>query len=111
MAMRLQFLETSEHGLRWMRRYYRLAFPEGKNSAVVHLNSAKLQLLEQPYSGHIFDDFDNVRELNITNTPFSILYSIQKETIYIIDIRDQRGMRSHEALAVFVDQAMRKYFD
>ncbi len=107
--MKLRFLETSEFGLRWMRRYYSENFPEGKDNAAIHLKLAKLQLSEQPYSGHKFDDFDNVRELNVTNTPFSIIYTIQEEITYIIDIRDQRGMRSHEALEAFVSQINKKY--
>ena len=107
--MKLRFLETSEHGLRWMRRYYRLKFPEGQKNALSHFSAAKSQLLDQPFSGHIFDDFDNIREVNITNTPFSILYTIRDDTIYVIDIRDQRGMRSHDALAAFVDEVKRKY--
>ena len=109
MAMQLRFLETSEHGLRWMRRYYRLKFPEGQENAQTHFLTAKSQLLDQPYSGHLFDDFENVREMNITNTPFSILYTIRDETIYVIDIRGQRGMRSHEALAAFVDQIRKRH--
>lgn len=109
MCMKLRFLETSEHGLRWMRRYYRQKFPEGRENAVKHLQVAKSQLLAQPYSGHPFDDFDTVRELSIINTPFSILYTIRDETIYVIDIRDQRGMRSHEALAAFVAEVKGRY--
>ncbi len=87
-----------------MRRYYRQRFPEGRNNALRHFQAAKAQLLDQPWSGHRFEDFEEVRELPVHNTPFSILYTIREETIYVIDIRDQRGMRSHEALGVFIDE-------
>ena len=43
----------------------------------------------------------DVREYKIIGTAFSLLYTVANDTIWIIDIRDQRGFRSAEALRYF----------
>jgi len=37
------------------------------------------------------------------------LYTMKNETIYIIDVRDQRGLRSAAALQVFTTELREKY--
>lgn len=76
-----------------MLQYYGRVFPDGHKKGQQKYNDAKLLLRANPLSGHQFDDWQNVRELNILQTPFSIIYTIGEDTIYVIDIRDQRGVR------------------
>lgn len=91
--MKLRFASSSEHGLRWMLRYYERVFPAGRKGAAQNYRKAKAQLLQEPYSGHPFRDHDGVFELMIRRSYFSIIYTVEGETIFVIDIRDQRGMR------------------
>lgn len=97
----IRYLETSEHGLRWMRTYYdqnpQLNFEE----AVLSLLNTEEVLKVHPFSGSRFEDFDNVRQYQIGNTAFALLYTGARETIWIIDVRDTRGMRSADALRAF----------
>ncbi len=60
----------------------------------------------------MFEDFSNVRELHITRSAFSILYTVIDDTnfiIDIIDIRDSRGLRSAESLRTFAGELRDKY--
>jgi hypothetical protein len=50
-----------------------------------------------------------VREYNITGTAFSLLYSVMADNIWIIDIRDQRGLRSAEALRTFTSELRQRF--
>jgi len=92
--MQIRFLETSEDGLRWMFRYYERVFPAGRKSGLHKYREAKKLLRDNPFGGHPFDDINGVRERTILRTPFSIIYTVRDDTIYVIDIRDQRGFRS-----------------
>jgi len=42
-----------------------------------------------------------VREHPIVGACFTILYTVARDTIWVIDIRDARGLRSAEALRQF----------
>jgi hypothetical protein len=52
--------------------------------------------------GRRFEDFDAVREYLVQGTPFSLLYAIACDTVWIIDVRDQRGRRGAEAVRRFL---------
>jgi hypothetical protein len=107
--MKIQVLETAELGILWMKRYF-LSNPQLNSAdAFCNFNSAKKLLKEHPYTGEKYEDHDEVRELNISKTAFSILYTFKLDTIYIIDIRDQRGNRSAEALKKYATDLRKKY--
>jgi plasmid stabilization system protein ParE len=107
--MKIRFLETAEPGLRWMRRYFTEQPQLDRQAAVESYKSTKNLLKQEPYIGRIFDEIENVFERRISKTHFSILYSVRDETIYIIDIRDQRGLRSQDALKQYTQQIRQKY--
>jgi len=107
--MKITFLETSSFGLRWMKMYYRKNPQLDSRKASSSFEKTQLLLMDQPLIGHPFDDVEGVREIKIINTAFSILYAYKNDAIYVIDIRDQRGMRSVEAIREFNRHLREKY--
>ncbi len=69
---------------------------------------AETILCEHPAAGTRFEDSATVREYPVRGTSFSLLYTVARETVWIIDVRDQRGMRSAEALRQFLQEVRRK---
>lgn len=100
--MRIEYLATSEPGLRWMRSYYRRNPQLDIRRAAAALRAAEAVLREQPAAGRRFEDFETVREYLLQGTHFSLLYAVARGTVWIIDVRDQRGQRSAEALRDFL---------
>jgi hypothetical protein len=107
--MQVRFLETAEPGLRWFKQYY-AARPE-LNWPVARevLRATIAQLKANPYSGHTFDDFTEMFEKKLSKTAFSLLYTVHDQTIFVIALRDQRGLRSAAALRAFTAELRRKY--
>lgn len=105
----IQYLETSEPALRWFRAYYRQNPQLDRTKAIVALIRAERALSEFPVSGSIYEDFAIVREFKIRGTAFSILYTVARETVWIIDLRDQRGYRSAEALRLHAQELRNHY--
>jgi len=103
--MKLEYLRTSEPGLRWMREYYRRHPQLDTRRAAASLRTAETVLSGHPAAGRRFEDFETVREYLIQGTSFSLLYTVARDTVWIIDIRDQRGRRSAEALRRFLRDA------
>jgi plasmid stabilization system protein ParE len=100
--MKLRYLPTSEFGLRWMRSYY-LKNPQlNRRAASVAMKVAEQTLMSFPYSGQIYEAFEDVREFHIQGTAFAFLYTVSRDCVWIIDVRDTRGNRSAEALREFV---------
>lgn len=107
--MKLKYLQTSQLGVRWLKTYYRKNPQLNLKKAVASLQSAEQTLRENPLAGERFENHDNVRELPILGTSFSLLYTVAQDTIWIIDIRDQRGYRSAEALRLFNRELRARY--
>lgn len=107
--IRVQYLDTAALGLKWVRDYFRQQKQLNDMAAFEHYRNAIALLKQQPLAGRCFDGFDEVRELNVKNTAFSILYIYKYETIFVIDIRDQRGMRSAAMVVEFEARLRRKY--
>ena len=105
--MRLRYLPTAEPGLRWFRFYYRKNPQLDRAKAIHALARAEATLVEFPFSGAIYEDFEVVREQKILGTAFSLLYTIARETVWVIDLREQRGQRSAESLRRFLDDLRR----
>jgi len=106
--MRIAYLGTSEAGLRWMRTYYRRNPQLRIGRAAAALRTAEAILREHPAAGRRFEDFEAVREYLLHGTSFSLLYTVARDTVWIIDVRDQRGQRSAEALRHFLAELRAK---
>ena len=89
--MKIQFLESSNQGLRWMKEYYKNNPQLDHKKAFENFLQTQLLLCQQPFSGNKYENFDDIRELKIPKSNFSILYTHKRNTIFVIDIRDQRG--------------------
>jgi hypothetical protein len=100
--MRVEYLSTAQPGLRWMRAYFRRHSQLDVRRAAVSLRTAETVLREHPAAGRRFEDFEAVREYLIQGTSFSLIYTIARDTVWVIDVRDQRGQRSAEALRQFL---------
>jgi hypothetical protein len=105
---RLRYLATAEPGLRWMRTYYRRNPQLDAARAVDALRQAEAILRAQPEAGHRYEDRADVREWKMAGTAFSLLYTVARDTVWVIDVRDQRGLRSAEALRTFVAELRRR---
>tara|TARA_B110000977_G_scaffold186954_1_gene253511 strand:- start:2398 stop:2727 length:330 start_codon:yes stop_codon:yes gene_type:complete len=107
--MNIQFLESANPGIRWMRRYFREQPQLDAQAASESYKNTRSLLKQEPYIGHVFDEIKGVFERRILKTHFSILYAVKADTIYIIDIRDQRGLRSANALRQYSQHLKEKY--
>ncbi|NRA85893.1 MAG: hypothetical protein HRU28_00575 [Rhizobiales bacterium] len=92
-----------------MMQYYRKNPQLNRDRAFKNYEIAKSLLRDFSSLAEKFEDFEDVWEKNVTLTAFSILYTIRRETIYVIDIRDQRGNRSADALRRFNSELRNKY--
>lgn len=107
--MKLEYLQTAQAGVRWFRGYYRKNPQLNLPKAVAALRVAELTLRENPMAGERFDDFDTVREYKIIATAFSLLYILADDRVLMIDLRDQRGFRSADALRAFVAELRQRH--
>jgi len=107
--MKIQFLESAAPGIRWMRRYFREQSQLDSQAASHSYKKTRSLIKQEPYIGHVFDEIEGVFERKISKTQFSILYAVKADTVYIIDIRDQRGYRSANALRQYSQHLKKKY--
>lgn len=82
--MKIQFLESSAPGIRWMRRYFREQPQLNAKAASESYKTTKNLLKQEPCIGHVFDEIKGVFEKEISKTHFSIIYAVKGETIYIL---------------------------
>jgi hypothetical protein len=108
--MQVEFLQTSQPGLRWMIQYYRSNPQLNQARAFASFSATERRIADLAPPRETFAGLKNVWEVKIQKTAFSFLYTIQDQTVYVIDIRDQRGHRSAEALRAF-DRELRKKYD
>jgi|UPI00030358AB hypothetical protein len=108
--MQIEFLQTSQPGLRWMIQYYRSNPQLSEAKAFASFAATERRIAELAPPRETFADLKDVWEVKIQKTAFSFLYTIQGQTVYVIDIRDQRGHRSAEALRAF-DRELRQRYD
>ena len=107
--MKIEYLETSRYGASWMKYYYDTHPELNGAQAYLNLEGALDYLLEHPLGGHPYNGRKDVREKSILQTPFSLLYVAKRDTIFVVDIRDSRGMRSARALREFNRKVRGKY--
>ena len=86
-----------------------IAGTPSSTSAKRALRAAEQTLSEFPLVGERFEEREDVREQHILGTPFSLLYTVARDTIWIIDLRDTRGLRSAEALSVFTRELQTRF--
>jgi hypothetical protein len=109
--MKLRYLPIAQPGLHWFRACYAQNPQLELANAVEALRRTEATLRDFPFSGARYEDFDAVRAHTIAGTEFSLLYSLSRDTIWILDVRDPRGQRSAEALRSFAEgsaQAVRR---
>jgi len=109
--MQVEFLQTSQPGLRWMIQYYRSNPQLSEAKAFASFAATERRIAELAPPRETFAGFKDVWEVKIQKTAFSFLYIIQGQTVYVIDIRDQRGHRSAEALRAFGRELRQRYDD
>jgi hypothetical protein len=109
--MELLFLETAQPGLRWLRRYYVRNPQLSKQKAAANFSAARALIRENPFIGHPYEEMSEVREHPIRGTNFTIVYTVARDTIWVIDIRDVRGLRSAEALRQFTRELRERLRD
>ena len=100
--MKLQYLDTAQTGLLWMRRYYREQPQLNVQKAVASLLRAETVLQGMPFAGSQYESGPEVRVYVLQGTAaFALLYTVLHDTVWIIDVHDQRGFRNAEALRHF----------
>lgn len=107
--MEVRYLETAQPGLRWFRAYYRQNPQLSRTKAIASLIHAEAMLGEFPLSGAAYEDFASVREYKVQGTAFSFLYTIARDIVWIIDLRDQRGQRSADTLRLHIRELRQRY--
>jgi len=88
--MELVYLPSTVSDLEWFRTYYSDAFPNGQKQAQKQFIAIEQILRDNPHIGHK-TEFNNVRELVISKTPFSIIYRLTPDRIEILRIWDNRA--------------------
>ena len=89
--MKIVFLEATKADLRWFKRYYTKAFPEGRPNANAQYRAFLRLLKERPTIGHPAEDGEGVREYSIPRTPFCALYRVVEDRIEVIRVYDSRS--------------------
>lgn len=88
--MKIVFLEDTTQDIQGFRYHYRSVFPEGSAKARAHLKAIQKAMAANPYAGHPSDARDNVRELSIPRTPFTLIYRVTPTRIEILRLWDTR---------------------
>ena len=88
--MKIVFLEDAAQDIQWFRFYYQSIFPEGSKRARSNLKAIQQTLAANPYAGHPSDAREDVRELSVPRTPFSLIYRVTPDQIEILRLWDAR---------------------
>jgi len=107
--MKLKYLQTAQVGARWFRSYYRQKPQLNLPESVGALHVAEATLREHPMAGERVEGRLSVREYKISGTAFSLFYTVAMDAIWVIDICDQRGLRSAEALWLFTSELRQRF--
>ena len=88
--MRIVYLPSTRQDLLWFRQYYQVVFTAGDKKVKVHFHAMQQLLLSNPYIGRQVDGKEDVRELQIARTPFSVIYRVTSVQIEVLRIWDNR---------------------
>lgn len=105
----IHYLETSKLGVAWLRSYYRKNPQLRMSEAVASLRHSERLIADPAFLAPQYEDDKRIRKMRIDGTHFSILYVIDGDALYIIDIHDPRGLRSYEAIQNFERELRQKY--
>lgn len=92
--MKREFLSSALEDLEWAGRYYQRVFPQGRANFRASFRATQKILKENPYLGMRLEDNQDVRQLIIVKTPFSLIYRVTKTHIEVIRVLDNRGDNS-----------------
>jgi hypothetical protein len=88
--MKIVFLASTVQDLQWFRHYYRNVFPDGGGKAGAHFKAALSTLAANPYAGKPCEPWQDVRELSIPRTPFTLIYRVAQTQIEVLRLWDVR---------------------
>ncbi|NUH65494.1 type II toxin-antitoxin system RelE/ParE family toxin [Sulfitobacter sp. S0837] len=88
--MKIVFLEDTMQDIQWFRYHYQSVFPEGSAKARAHLKAIQKTLTVNPYAGQPSDAREDVRELSVPRTPFTLIYRVTPSQIEILRLWDAR---------------------
>ena len=81
--MQLVYLPSAVGDLLWLRHYYTRVFPEGAAAARARVLAMERLILDNPHIGR--PTHRGVRRLQITRTPFFVLYRVAPDRIEICE--------------------------
>ncbi len=90
--MKLIFLDSARSDLAWMRNYYARVFPQGAANAAANMRATRRMLTANPSVGHPTDT-ESLRELQISRTPFALIYRVNGARIEVLRVWDCRADR------------------
>ena len=91
--MRLVYLPSTRGDLLWLRHYYARVFPAGAAAARTRMLAMERLILDNPHLGRPTHRA-GVRRLQITRTPFFLLYRTTADRIEILRVIDGRSFDS-----------------
>ncbi len=91
--MKIVYLPRVRADVAWMRRYYESIFPEGYKRARQEFRAIETLLIAHPHAGHL-TEFEGVREISVSRTPFSFIYRVREGQIEVLRMWDNRADRA-----------------
>jgi plasmid stabilization system protein ParE len=89
--VKLVYLADTQPDMRWFRRYYSNAFPDGRANAQKQFLATQRILLENPHIGHPSETFEGAREFDVVRTPFIFVYRLRADRIEVLRVVDSRS--------------------
>jgi len=89
------YLSGTIPDINWLTYYYGEIFPAGRANMRTQLYATEKLLEENPYIGRVFEEVDGVWEIQISKTPFSLIYRVTGLHVEILRVWDQRRDRSN----------------
>jgi plasmid stabilization system protein ParE len=89
MALELVFLPSARLDLQWFRIYYTVHFPEGMAKANNRFDACLKLLCDHPMMGRAAGRLPR-RRFSVPDTPYTIVYQQQRNSLEIVRVLDQR---------------------
>jgi len=93
--MEVIYLPGAVPDIIWLTHYYDENFPAGRVNMRMQLYATELLLEQSPYLGRVCEDVEGTREIQVTKTPFSLIYRVTNTHVEILRVWDQRRDRSN----------------
>ena len=87
---KIVYLPSTVQDFAWFRQYYTSVFPDGIENAKKQFAALEQTLSANPFIGRPSDGYENVRELHIPRTPFTVIYRVTDTHIEALRIWDDR---------------------